>query len=70
MWFVTFCDNILSRQPREEAFTLNFATLWLRSVGVASLLLGVPDVVLHASAEWVRVGFGHVVSTALRLIQP
>jgi hypothetical protein len=69
IWFVTFCGNALTGQISREDLRLSFAALWLQTVEIASISLGVPDVVLHASAAWMRVGCDHVVSTALRLMQ-
>jgi hypothetical protein len=50
-------------------FTLSLATLWVPGLAVASALLGIPDVVLQAAAEWVRAGCTHLVLATLTLVQ-
>jgi hypothetical protein len=45
---------------------LDFAMLWPHLVGATAALLGIPDVVLHAAAQWARLGC-HAVFAALDL---
>lgn len=69
MCFPRSDGTALLRQISRIELRPGLAALWSQTVDIASVSLGVPDVVLHASAEWMRVGYGHVVATALPLIK-
>lgn len=38
-----------------KSFRPNFAMLWVRLVATVSALLGIPDFVLQAAAQWILV---------------
>lgn len=67
--FALFCANPSPGTTGSDALMSGSAPLWFHAVGLASAFLGVPDVVLHSAAEWIRVGCSHVVLATLNLIQ-
>jgi hypothetical protein len=42
---------------------LNFAALWPHLFGATAALLGVPDIVLQAAAQWARLGCHTIFAT-------
>jgi len=67
--FAEFCENASPGASSGDDLTPGLPPLWLHVVGVASAFLGVPDVVLHSTAQWIQVGCSHVVLATLNLIQ-
>jgi hypothetical protein len=49
------------------SFKPDLEILWFQLVGAASALLGIPDFVLQAAAQWIQTGC-NVVLAALNLI--